>query len=120
MRRRVSRAALFLGILFAFLLPLASSAPATPWTPSANAVGDARCTVEDVQFANEKELHELLGELADTTYMRLFPVDLNRPCKFWTKPDAEAGAEEAQTCSAAPPETGADAGGFADAGTSPP
>ena len=93
MRRRVSRAALFLGILFAFLLPLASSAPATPWTPSANAVGDARCTVEDVQFANEKELHELLGELADTTYMRLFPVDLNRPCKFWGK-DAGAGAEE--------------------------
>ena len=93
MRRRVSRAALFLGILFAFLLPLASSAPATPWTPSANAVGDARCTVEDVQFANEKELRELLGELADTTYMRLFPVDLNRPCKFWGK-DAGAGAEE--------------------------
>ena len=37
---------------------------------------------------------EILAELTNTTYFRLFQVDLNRPCKFWNKPDAEAGAEE--------------------------
>jgi hypothetical protein len=30
-------------------------------------------------------LHEILAELTNTTYFRLFPVDLSRKCKFWNK-----------------------------------
>ena len=121
--RGVGAAALSALLVIAALAGAVPTAEAVSIDPSkppfvAGEVGDATCNVEDVQSANEHQLHEILAELTNTTYFRLFQVDLNRPCKFWTKPDAEAGAEEAQTCSAAPPETGADAGGFADAGTS--
>ena len=48
-------------------------------------VGDAACNVEEVETANEQQLHEILAELTNTTYFRLFPVDLSRKCKFWNK-----------------------------------
>ena len=46
---------------------------------------DAACNVEEVETANEQQLHEILAELTNTTYFRLFPVDLSRKCKFWNK-----------------------------------
>ena len=121
--RGVGAATLSALLVLAAVAGTAPTAEAVSTDPSkahfvAGEVGDATCNVEDVQSANEHQLHEILAELTNTTYFRLFPVDLNRPCKFWNKPDAEAGAEEAQTCSAAPPDTSADAGGFAEAGTS--
>ena len=48
-------------------------------------VGDAACNVEEVETANEQQLHEILAELTNTTYFRLFQVDLSRKCKFWNK-----------------------------------
>ena len=42
-------------------------------------------SVEEVETANEQQLHEILAELTNTTYFRLFPVDLSRKCKFWNK-----------------------------------
>ena len=39
------------------------------------AVGDASCDVEDVEGANEAQLHSILSELTNTTYFRLFQVD---------------------------------------------
>ena len=48
-------------------------------------VGDAACNVEEVETANEQQLHEILAELTNTTYFRLFPVDLSRKCKSWNK-----------------------------------
>lgn len=66
-------------------------------------VGDAACDVEDVENANEAQLHSILHELTNTTYFRLFQVDLKRTCKFWgeasaSKSASRAGADE-QTCS---------------------
>ena len=55
------------------------------------AVGDASCDVEDVEGANEAQLHSILSELTNTTYFRLFQVDLKRTCKFWK---ATEGAED--------------------------
>jgi ERO1-like protein alpha len=73
------------------LLSLASAAavPILPqWTPLpvTGEVGDAKCNVEEVESANEQQLHEILRELTNTTYFRLFQVDLSRKCKFWNKP----------------------------------
>ena len=81
----------------------------------AGEVGDATCNVEDVQSANEHQLHEILAELTNTTYFRLFQLDLNRPCKFWVKPLGPGTGEpgdtaEEQTCAAAVPDTSASFG----------
>ena len=56
------------------------------------AVGDAACDVEDVENANEAQLHSILNELTNTTYFRLFQVDLKRTCKFWGKAGAAVDA----------------------------
>ena len=39
--------------------------------------------MEEVERANEAQLHSILSELTNTTYFRLFQVDLKRTCKFW-------------------------------------
>ena len=72
------------------------------------AVGDASCDVEDVESANEAQLHSILSELTNTTYFRLFQVDLKRTCKFWRR--AEDAAEDAAPSCTAP--TSADASPF--------
>eukprot|EP00740_Mantoniella_antarctica_P008721 CAMPEP_0181370030 /NCGR_PEP_ID=MMETSP1106-20121128/13157_1 /TAXON_ID=81844 /ORGANISM="Mantoniella antarctica, Strain SL-175" /LENGTH=134 /DNA_ID=CAMNT_0023486693 /DNA_START=246 /DNA_END=646 /DNA_ORIENTATION=+ len=84
------------------LLSAATAAPVFPqWTPlPVGEVGDARCNVEEVELANEQQLSQILRELTDTTYFRLFQVDLNRKCKFWNK--TQEDEEEAPTCSAPP------------------
>ena len=92
--RGVGAAALSALLVIAALAGAVPTAEAVSIDPSkppfvAGEVGDATCNVEDVQSANEHQLHEILAELTNTTYFRLFQVDLNRPCKFWTKPDAE-------------------------------
>eukprot|EP01062_Namystynia_karyoxenos_P070728 TRINITY_DN6609_c0_g1_i1.p1 TRINITY_DN6609_c0_g1~~TRINITY_DN6609_c0_g1_i1.p1 ORF type:complete len:1174 (+),score=354.62 TRINITY_DN6609_c0_g1_i1:114-3635(+) len=55
------------------------------------------CDVEAVELANSRQLNSILEELTNTTYFRLFRVDLNRPCPFWKE---TAGAP---TCTAPPP-----------------
>ena len=55
-------------------------------------MGDAACDVEDVENANEAQLHSILNELTNTTYFRLFQVDLKRTCKFWGKAGAAVDA----------------------------
>jgi hypothetical protein len=62
-------------------------------------IGDARCSVESVEFANSVQLREILGELLNTTYMRLFRVNMKNECNAqWKKPVSDTG-----TCSATPP-----------------
>ena len=56
------------------------------------AVGDATCDVEDVERANEAQLHSILSELTNTTYFRLFQVDLKRTCTFW-RPGGGGGGD---------------------------
>lgn len=81
-----------LGVVVTLLCLWLFSAAAIPvlpqWTPLPvrGEVGDAKCNVEEVESANEHQLHETLNELTNTTYFRLFQVDLSRKCKFWNKP----------------------------------
>ena len=58
-------------------------------------VGDASCDVKDVEGANEAQLHSILSELTNTTFFRLFQVDLKRKCKFWGK-----GEDAGPSCTA--------------------
>lgn len=45
--------------------------------------GSHSCDVQTVQEANAAQLHSILSELANTTYFRLFRVNLDQKCKFW-------------------------------------
>jgi hypothetical protein len=66
-------------------------------------IGDARCSVESVEFANSVQLREILGELLNTTYMRLFRVNMKNECKQWVKPTTSSLKEDTGMCSATPP-----------------
>jgi len=66
-------------------------------------IGDARCSVEAVEFANSVQLREILGELLNTTYMRLFRVNMQNECNVqYMKPGHPASADTG-TCSMTPP-----------------
>ena len=62
---------------------------------------DATCNIENVEEANHGELNKLLKELINTTYFRLFKVDLAADCPFWksseTKKDQTCGSEAPET-----------------------
>ena len=88
------------------------------------AVGDASCDVEDVEGANEAQLHSILSELTNTTYFRLFQVDLKRTCKFWkategaetkTETETEPSCEAPSGATAAFGDGGDGGGGFSSA-----
>lgn len=54
-----------------------------------------QCDVEDVQIANVRQLHPILHDLVNTTFFRLFRVNLKRPqCAFWQQPEDEEEEEE--------------------------
>jgi hypothetical protein len=85
-------------------------------------IGDAKCSVESVEFAitgafkeilsgilpcdycfgcdgfNFVSFYSNLSELLNCTYLRLFRVNMNKECQFWTKPSV---CEE--TCGLTPP-----------------
>jgi hypothetical protein len=74
-------------------------------------IGDAKCSVESVEFAVTGAFKEILSgsiishsssfshlELVNCTYLRLFRVNMNKQCEFWTKPSA---CED--TCGLTPP-----------------
>eukprot|EP01125_Pyxidicula_operculata_P001058 TRINITY_DN1093_c2_g1_i1.p1 TRINITY_DN1093_c2_g1~~TRINITY_DN1093_c2_g1_i1.p1 ORF type:complete len:1151 (-),score=306.48 TRINITY_DN1093_c2_g1_i1:55-3507(-) len=60
---------------------------------------DALCNVEQVDLANIQQLHSILKELENTTYFRLFHVDIDRPCQFWKK---TSNNEIEQSCTSEP------------------
>jgi len=68
-------------------------------------IGDARCSVEAVEFANSVQLREILGELLNTTYMRLFRVNMQNDCSVQWKipPTSSSSSADTGTCSATPP-----------------
>eukprot|EP00958_Prasinococcus_capsulatus_P025421 scaffold4305_cov370-Prasinococcus_capsulatus_cf.AAC.1 len=43
-------------------------------------IEDAQCDMESVQKANSEQLHTILAQLTNTTFFRLFQVDLDTPC----------------------------------------
>ena len=63
-----------------------------------------------VENINEEYLHDVLTELSNQTFFRLFRVDLTRECKFWQKlakygkggGGKEGKEEEEGSCSAPP------------------
>lgn len=64
-------------------------------------IGDAKCSVESVEFAITGAFKEILSELLNCTYLRLFRVNMNKDCAFWTKPKLNPCEE---TCGLTPPE----------------
>lgn len=64
------------------------------------------CDVDSVQVANIHQLHPILYDLVNTTFFRLFRVNLKKPsCAFWKSPEADAEAEhgEGATCTGSVP-----------------
>ena len=48
------------------------------------------CDVDAVQSANMAQLHPILRDLADTTFFRMFHVNLRHPeCPFWEQPQKD-------------------------------
>jgi len=45
-------------------------------------LGDAECSAEAVERANSEQLHSILQELTNTTFFRLFRVNLHETCPF--------------------------------------
>ncbi|KAJ1475379.1 hypothetical protein T484DRAFT_1828670, partial [Baffinella frigidus] len=58
---------------------LACKAPTGP-------LEDAKCNVEDVEIANTQQLSALLNDMANTTYFRLFQINLEGQCKWKQRP----------------------------------
>ena len=62
-----------------------------------------------VENINEEYLHDVLTELSNQTFFRLFRVDLTRECKFWQnwqngiKGGGKEGKEEEEGSCSAPP-----------------
>lgn len=54
---------------------------------------DAKCDVEAVEQANNAQLHAIMDEIMNTTYFRLFRIDLDRKCRFWGKGEDEEECE---------------------------
>mmetsp|Transcript_83198 Transcript_83198/g.240360 ORF Transcript_83198/g.240360 Transcript_83198/m.240360 type:complete len:1161 (+) Transcript_83198:103-3585(+) len=71
---------------------------------ASNDLGDlARtCDADTVRAANVKQLHPILFDLANTTFFRMFRVNLNNPrCPFWNS-SSSSGQEAGTSCTAAP------------------
>ena len=64
---------------------------------------DLKCDVETVTDANTKHLHSILQELMNSTYFRLFPVDLDKECPFLSSsevpPCTSVEDDGSETCS---------------------
>ena len=69
-------------------------------------VPELTCGAKVVENINEEYLHEVLTELSNQTFFRLFRVDLTRECKFWQNGKGGNGEkpeeEENGSCSAPP------------------
>ena len=72
-------------------------------------VPELTCGAKVVENINEEYLHDVLTELSNQTFFRLFRVDLTRECKFWQNwqngikgGGKEGKEEEGGSCSAPP------------------
>ena len=72
-------------------------------------VPELTCGAKVVENINEEYLHDVLTELNNQTFFRLFRVDLTRECKFWQnwqngiKGGGKEGKEEEEGSCSAPP-----------------
>jgi len=91
-----------------FLLLLCSSALAgKPFLIGSEDLGDTAqtCNVDAVQVANLRQLHPILHDLVNTTFFRLFRVNLKNPiCPYWKSADSEKeDTSSGGTCSGTVP-----------------
>jgi hypothetical protein len=80
-------------------LLLAASAVAVEWTPMAfppskGPIQDASCNVEDLEDANDSQLHSILKNLIDTSFFRSFVVDLDERCPISTWHNARKASKQ--------------------------
>jgi hypothetical protein len=71
------------------LVSLLLAASAVEWTPttfrpSKGPIQDASCNVEDLEDANDSQLHSILKNLIETSFFRSFVVDLDESCPIST------------------------------------
>lgn len=59
-------------------------------------IQDASCTIEDLEAANDSQLHTILQELIKTPFFRSFLVDLDTTCPLHNQSDGEEEEEEFQ------------------------
>eukprot|EP00930_Biecheleria_cincta_P084104 TRINITY_DN73595_c0_g1_i1.p1 TRINITY_DN73595_c0_g1~~TRINITY_DN73595_c0_g1_i1.p1 ORF type:complete len:1181 (+),score=280.85 TRINITY_DN73595_c0_g1_i1:35-3544(+) len=66
------------------------------------------CNVDAVQVANIRQLHPILHDLVNTTFFRLFRVNLKNPsCPFWGQPEKEKAKKDGgSTCTGSVPTLG--------------
>ncbi|CAE7229062.1 unnamed protein product [Symbiodinium necroappetens] len=81
------------GMVARCLLLLCSSALAgKPFLIGTEDLGDTAqtCNVDAVQVANLRQLHPILHDLVNTTFFRLFRVNLKSPiCPYWKSADSD-------------------------------
>ncbi|OLP79874.1 hypothetical protein AK812_SmicGene39788 [Symbiodinium microadriaticum] len=90
------------------LLLLCSSALAgKPFLIGTEDLGDTAqtCNVDAVQVANLRQLHPILHDLVNTTFFRLFRVNLKSPiCPYWKSADSDKeDTSSGGTCSGTVP-----------------
>lgn len=85
LQRRV-RFTCFIGVL----LHVSRAPPCSAFVPTA--IEDATCNVQDLEAANDSQLHSILHDLRETPFFSHFKVNLNRQCPL-TK-DGEDSALE--------------------------
>ena len=78
---------------------------------SLGSLEDTKCNVEVVQEANAAQLSSIFGALLNSTFFRLFRVDVEQRCEFFQKEKPEEFRCSAEPDTSAPP-------GFASAGLS--
>jgi len=87
-------------VIFVSLLLCVSTVAPKPWSPmpfppATGPIEGATCNVEDLEEANDSQLHSILKQLVETSFFRMFVVDLDEQCPIstWYK-KAEPKASE--------------------------
>jgi len=56
---------------------------ATNVVPFEGAIEGATCRIEQLEYANDSQLHSILHDLTRTNFFKMFTVELQRKCPFW-------------------------------------
>eukprot|EP00466_Bigelowiella_natans_P018075 jgi/Bigna1/138510/aug1.45_g13218 len=103
MKKQVQCSLIFLSYFFA-TVGASSFPPSMPFDLDelmSGPLDDAKCNIEAVDMANNVQLACILSDLMDTTFFRLFTVDLERKCPFFQKSELPKAPE---TCSGGGPD----------------
>ena len=88
-------------VLFSFVSSVVYT-NATLWTntfpPTSGPIEGATCNVEDLEEANDSQLHSILEHLVETSFFKNFVVDLDESCPIstWHTKKSKPAKEETQ------------------------